>query len=270
MVLEPIRCPVCNGVNVTKHGKTENEKQRFACKDIACNGKTFILNYSEKGCLPEVKRQIIDMALNGSGIRDTSRVLHISTATVTNELKKKESELNFVNQVFLESRAPESLQVVILKAEIDPTVMEPEKIEKIHGVAERKQAAEVDEMWSYVGRKKNQRWLWHAIDHASGVVLAYVLGERQDNVFLGLKKLLTPFGITRFYTDDWGAYDRHLDPDKHVVGKQNTQTIERKHLTLRTRIKRLARKTLCFSKSTQMHDIVIGLFVNRYEFAVPV
>ena len=41
-------------------------------------------------------------------------------------------------------------------------------------------------------------------------------------------------------------------------------------LTLRTRIKRLARKTICFSKSIQMHDIVIGLFVNRYEFGIAV
>jgi insertion element IS1 protein InsB len=48
----------------------------------------------------------------------------------------------------------------------------------------------------------------------------------------------------------------------------NTQQIERKHLTLRTQIKRLARKTSSFSKSIQMHDIVIGLFVNRYEFGL--
>ena len=69
-----------------------------------------------------------------------------------------------------------------------------------------------------------------------------------------------------YYTDDWGAYTRHLDPDEHCPGKRHTQKIERKHLTLRTRIKRLARKTICFSKTTQMHDIVIGLFVNRYAF----
>jgi len=56
----------------------------------------------------------------------------------------------------------------------------------------------------------------------------------------------------------------------HVPGKRNTQQIERKHLTFRTRIKRLARKTICFSKSTQMHDLVIGLFVNRYEFGLSV
>lgn len=126
--------------------------------------------------------------------------------------------------------------------------------------------AEVDEMWSYVGNKKAQRWLWHAIDHRTGTVLAYVFGRRKDKVFLELKRLLEPFGITRYYSDHWGAYHRHLDPNEHCPGKRNTQQIERKHLTLRTRIKRLARKTICFSKSIQMHDIVIGLFINRYEF----
>ena len=111
---------------------------------------------------------------------------------------------------------------------------------------QRVNEAELDEMWSYVGNKNHQRWLWHAIDHASGQVLAYVLGDHQDQVFIKLKALLEPFGITRFYTDEWGAYERHLPLEKHVVGKQNTQKIERKHLTLRTRIKRLVRKTpLC-------------------------
>jgi insertion element IS1 protein InsB len=53
-------------------------------------------------------------------------------------------------------------------------------------------------------------------------------------------------------------------------GKRNTQQIERKYLTLRTRIKRLVRKTICFSRSVQMHDIVLGLFINRYEFGLQV
>jgi insertion element IS1 protein InsB len=87
-------------------------------------------------------------------------------------------------------------------------------------------------------------------------------------VLLKLKALLKPFGIKRYYTDYWGAYTRHLEAAQHQPGKRNTQKIERKHLTLRTRIKRLTRKTICFSKSIQMHDIVIGLFVNRYEFGL--
>jgi insertion element IS1 protein InsB len=130
--------------------------------------------------------------------------------------------------------------------------------------------AEVDEQWSFAGKKTSQRWLWHAIDHGTGTVLACGFGRRQDRVFLQLKKLLEPFGITRYYTDYSGAYTRHLEADEHKPGKRHTQQIERKHLTLRTRIKRLARKTICFSKSIARHDIVIGLFVNRYEFGLSV
>jgi insertion element IS1 protein InsB len=138
------------------------------------------------------------------------------------------------------------------------------------GETEIYRESELDEMWSFVGKKANQRWLWHAIDRVSGKVLAYVFGTRKDEVFLQLKALLSPFGISRFYTDDWGAYERHLDTSKHEVGKRNTQKIENKHINLRTRIKRLARKTICFSKTIFMHDLVIGMFINRYEFGLSI
>lgn len=128
----------------------------------------------------------------------------------------------------------------------------------------------MDEMWSFVGNKKQQRWLWHAIDHMTGEVLAYVLASHSDAALESLMQLLTPFNIKRFYTDGWGGYTRILEENQHEVGKHYTQRIERKHLTLRTRIKRLARKTICFSKSEWMHDIVIGLFVNRYEFGLSI
>jgi insertion element IS1 protein InsB len=130
--------------------------------------------------------------------------------------------------------------------------------------------AEVDEMWSFVESKRQQRWLWWAIDHASGEVLAYVLSDRKDKAFIELKALLEPFGIMQFYSDGWGAYERHIDPVFHTVGKRYTQKIERKHLTVRTRIKRLARKTICFSKSIVMHDVVIGLFINRVAFGLTI
>jgi len=135
---------------------------------------------------------------------------------------------------------------------------------KIQKVAE----AEADEMWSFVEKKAQQRGLWHAIDHHTGVVLAYVLGTREDDVFLQLKALLAPWDLRHFYTDGADVYDRHLDPEQHSVGKAYTQKIERKHLTFRTRLKRLVRKTICFSKSVLLHDIVMGLFVNRYEFGI--
>ena len=131
------------------------------------------------------------------------------------------------------------------------------------------EAAEVDERWSVVGSKAHQRGLWHALEHLRGGVLAYTFGSREDTVCVELQKLLKPFGLEHFYTDGAGVYERHLPASAHTIGKTNTQQIERKHLTLRTRIKRLARKTICFSKSVFMHDTVIGLFVNRYEFGTP-
>ena len=127
-------------------------------------------------------------------------------------------------------------------------------------------AAELDEMWSFVGAKARARWLWHAIDHHTGRVLAYVVGTRKETVFLKLKALLASFGITRYSTDKAGVYQRHLPPQQHTVGKLTMQKIERKHLTLRTRLKRLARKTLCFSRSWAMHDLLIGLYMNHVEF----
>jgi insertion element IS1 protein InsB len=127
-------------------------------------------------------------------------------------------------------------------------------------------SSELDDMWSYVGKKAHQHWLWHAIDHHTGKVLAYGFGRRQDAVFLRLKALLEPFGITRYDTDGWGTDERHVDAEPHIVGKEHMQRIESKHVNVRTRIKRLVRRTICFSKTERMHALVIGLFVNRYEF----
>jgi insertion element IS1 protein InsB len=159
-----------------------------------------------------------------------------------------------VNHTLLAILNPEHIEVEIWRAD---------ELEVRRGLS-----AELDEMWSFVARKTNPRWLWHAIDHRTGKVLAYVFGRRKDVVFLKLKALLEPFGIRRYYTDGWSAYERHLDAERHRVGKENTQKIESKHINLRTRIKRLVRRTICFSKTEQMHDLVIGLFINRYEFGL--
>jgi len=80
--------------------------------------------------------------------------------------------------------------------------------------------------------------------------------------------LLAPFGIRRYYTDGWGAYRRHFASHQHVIGKRSIQQLERKHLTLRTRIKQMVRKSICFSRSVQMHDMVIRLFISRSAFGL--
>jgi IS1 family transposase len=112
-------------------------------------------------------------------------------------------------------------------------------------MVQRVEAAELDEMWGFVGSKKYQRWLWHAIDPKTGQMLASVPADHQDDAFKQLQNLLEPFGIQHDYSDGWGAYLRGLESSQHTVGKRNTQKVARKHLTLRTRIKRLAGKTIC-------------------------
>ncbi len=129
---------------------------------------------------------------------------------------------------------------------------------------------ELDEMWSYVQNKSRQRQLWYAIEHKTGQILAYTFGKRKNSVFLKLRKLLQPFNIDMNYSDDWISYKKYIDKDKHKIGKINTQKIERKNLNFRTRIKRLARKIICYSKTEQMHDIVIGLFINISEFGLDI
>ena len=88
MTFIAVRCPHCHSEQIVKRGKTRG-KQRYLCQNTACTQGSFLLDYHNRGCLPEVKHQIIDMSLNASGIRDTARVLQISPDTVLRELKKK-------------------------------------------------------------------------------------------------------------------------------------------------------------------------------------
>ena len=83
-----VRCPHCQSDAVVKYGKASNGKARFRCQQSDRCGRTFLQSYAYPGCLPTVKQQIVEMTLNGSGIRDIARVLHVGSNTVLRELKK--------------------------------------------------------------------------------------------------------------------------------------------------------------------------------------
>ena len=89
MILQVLHCPHCHGTDIVRHGQTRQGKQRYRYREQRCAGRTFLLDYAYAGQSPEVKRQIVDMAMNASGIRDTARVLHVSPTTVIKELKKR-------------------------------------------------------------------------------------------------------------------------------------------------------------------------------------
>jgi insertion element IS1 protein InsB len=84
-----VQCPECGSREIVKYGRQANDEQRYRCNNPSCKRKVFLLQYHDKGRVPEVKRQIVEMALNGSGIRDTARVLGVSPRTVLTTLKKK-------------------------------------------------------------------------------------------------------------------------------------------------------------------------------------
>src|SRR5262249_55746456 len=150
MIIQVLHCPNCQGTDIVRHGKTRQGKQRDRCREKSCAGRTFLLEFAYAGRSPAVKQQIVDMAMNASGIRDTASVLHIIPNTVLAELKKG-------------------------------TCAGAEELDDRRGLT-----SELDEMWSYVRSKANPRWLWHAIDHHSGQVLAYTFGRQQATVFLQL------------------------------------------------------------------------------------
>jgi insertion element IS1 protein InsB len=88
MVSVPVHCPYCQNTEVIKAGKQANGTQRYQCQNEQCVRRIFLLQYQDRGRVPEVHCQVVDMALNGSGIRDTARVLRISPTTVIAVLKK--------------------------------------------------------------------------------------------------------------------------------------------------------------------------------------
>lgn len=89
MAVIKVKCPACKKAEVIKFGTNAAGNQRYRCQNKTCKKDTFLLNYLRNGDMPEIKQQIIEMAINGSGVRDTARVLGISMNTVISELKKK-------------------------------------------------------------------------------------------------------------------------------------------------------------------------------------
>lgn len=84
-----VKCPYCGSEEISLYGKNAKGKQRYLCKNKNCIRKTFILDYTYNACKPHVKETAFKMIMNGSGTRDTGRVLEISPNTVTSILKKQ-------------------------------------------------------------------------------------------------------------------------------------------------------------------------------------
>jgi IS1 family transposase len=128
---------------------------------------------------------------------------------------------------------------------------------------------ELDELWSFVLKKARKRWIWIALCRQTRQVVAYVVGDRSEKTCRRLWKAIPEvFGHAQCYTDFWKAYSKVLPAAQHTaVGKESGETahVERWNLTLRQRLARFVRRTLSFSKSAQMHEACLRLFIHRYN-----
>ena len=130
---------------------------------------------------------------------------------------------------------------------------------------------ELDELWSFVSKKANKRWVWIALCRLTRQVVAYVIGDRSEKSCRELwEQIPEAYRVGDGYTDFWEAYKKVIPAQQHTaVGKESGQTahVERWNNTLRQRLARFVRKTLSFSKTDEMHEICLRLFLHRYNLA---
>ena len=131
---------------------------------------------------------------------------------------------------------------------------------------------ELDELWSFVLKKDNQQWVWIALCRRTRQIVAHYVGDHSDESCRQLwARVPEQYKQGASYSDFWGAYQRVIDTGRHLsVGKETGQTahVERWNNTLRQRLARFVRKTLSFSKCEQMHDLVLKLFIHRYNLDI--
>lgn len=208
------------GERCNKNGCQANGIQRYKCK--VCKRKQQ-LSYNYNAYQNNIDQQIILFTKEGLGIRSTARVLKISTTTL--------------------------LRHILL---IGQNIVRPFlKVGKSY---------EVDEMRTYIKRKKKLIWIVYALERETGKVVSFNIGSRTNktlNVVLTTLKLSNPKAI---YTDKLKHYKYLIEPKIHKTNQFGTNHIERKNLSLRTHLKRLNRRTICFSKSKLILESVLKIY----------
>ena len=225
------QCTKCNSENIMKNGHSKNGKQQYACKDC---GAHRILEY-EKDYNEERKAEILRAYQERTSLRGLTRIFHVARQTVSGWLKKM--TLPSIEETLLPFNENDIL--------------------------------ELDEIHSFVGNKKNKKWIWLAKSRLRKQIVAYFIGDRSAESCKKLRERIPEkYKRLQSFSDQWDAYAEVFDPELHTsISKQSGETshIERFNNTLRQRIGRLVRKTLSFSKSELMHDLAIKMFIVYYN-----
>lgn len=211
MTLSMSSCFRCVGeiMSMIKYGKTKCGNQRYICK--RCK-RTRVGNYVYQAYKPDTDKNIIQFTKEGLGIRSTSRILRISTTTLLKRIVSIAKNIN---------------QPIISKGK----------------------SYEVDEMRIYVRHKQNFIWLVYALEKDSKKVVSFNVGKRTNKTLSRVLDTLKLSEAKKIFTDKLKNYKYLIDSKNHSVKRFGTNHIERQNLTLRIHLKRLNRRTICFSKS---------------------
>jgi len=219
-VSDDVNCPRCREKKTVRNGTTKNKKQQYYCKSC---GKRFIENYTYQAYKSNTNKKIIQFTKEGLGIRSTARILQISTTTL---LKR----------------------IVSIARKIHKPVISKGKI------------YEVDEMCTYIRHKRNYIWLVYALEKNSKSVVSFSVGKRTNKTLSRVLDTLKLSEAKKIFTDRLKNYSYLIDEKLHSVKRFGTNHIERKNLTLRTHLKRLNRRTICFSKSLLILISVLKIY----------
>lgn len=219
-VRDDINCPRCKEKKVIKNGRTKNNKQQYYCK-ICCY--RFIENYTYQAYKSDINQNIIQLTKEGLGIRSTARILKISTTTLLKRI-----------------------------VSIARNITKP--------IISRGKSYEVDELCTYIRHKKNYIWLVYALEKNSKTAVSFNVGKRTNKTLSRVLETLKLSEAERIFTDRLRNYKYLIDDKLHSVKRFGTNHIERKNLTLRTHLKRLNRRTICFSKSIVVFMAVLKIY----------
>jgi insertion element IS1 protein InsB len=234
-----LRCPRCGLSHSKRNGHTHYRKQNYRC--LGC-GRQFVRDAQR---VDEAVRALVKrLLLERLSLRGICRVAGVSLTWL----------LHFIATLY--AQLPDDLYVATNSPD--------------HRVGLLRLEAEVDELWSFVGRRADKQWLWLAFDKESRQVLAFYVGDRSRESARKLwRRLPAPYRErATFYSDDWEAYKGVIPAEQHqVCGKESglTSGIERFNCTLRQRVSRLVRKSLSFSKKLANHIGAIKYFICHYN-----
>jgi insertion element IS1 protein InsB len=233
-----ISCPKCKSSNTKKNGHIHNGKQNHRCKEC---GRQFIENPEQKVISLEDRERIRDLLLERLSLRGICRAMKVSLCWLLGFMASEHEQL------------PDDLNYRA-SVETDKLLM---------GCIEW----EMDEMWSFVGNKKNKQWIWIAMDARSRQIIAFHVGDRSRESARKLWESIPENYRDKatFYTDDWQAYKGVIPKERHRVVKGKANHIERFNCTMRQRISRLVRKALSFSKKLKNHIGAIKCFICHYN-----